>query len=1627
MYLFAGHQRHSDVGSFLRKAAKTQNFELVLMEFDIERSPDHVLTDDALWEKIYSLLKEGGWVLIVSPPCNTFSRARFRFQQHPGPKPLRTRTWPKGFPWLSKRDREKVEEANLFVERCLKGCEISAGAGGHFLLEHPEDLGAVQGEQPGSIWQWDELLELIPKLAATCFAIHQCAFGAITPKPTRFLTDMHVSDNRCFKALPKFDADGLYQGPLPRDCGHVHTHKLIGKTAAKWNTAPSASYPAGLCEFIANLIISSGGGWNDGVCTLEGSVLPPPLKKQRTVERAVEPLPAAPSGAREMKQVVVCDSSGEEVEEVKTDNSTAETMTVEESEQQFDMAACLNAGRPIRVEWDNVQRDFVDGFGLCSPCRWKPSQRGTRRTQDMLELGNRTFQLLADCVMETIVDVRREAFKLVTGKLTESPFSPECLAKVRAKWFTLLQDPLDAAILDDGQPFFLRALSQWLKRFEDPDVRWLVDEGDSFATGVCLGVTKPLPRSPQVFPPKLKHRKLDSTDFVPIADNYSSAQMSVKELEEKFREEEALGRMHPSKLGVLKQQYGDSLRVASMAAIAKPDESVRPLHDATHSVMVNHSIVYQDKIDCPGPAEISSIVRETTETKEAPFCVSADIKAAHRLVKIRQSDWGYMCCRADSSSEVVWVNHTGTFGVSSAPYWCAKIAGLLGRFVGFLFHQRWMMQMIYVDDLHGAFVGPEKFLHVWVWLLAYELAGTPFGYHKFKGGFSSEFVGFHIRYDLAEVGITVKRGDWLLTWIAKAKENRFVVQAREFAEFLGRLGFISQLLVWLKPHLSPLFAWAAVTARGTVGRLPDTVVLTLSYMAAELERETFMVSTRRMISTTGEQFRTDAKCAQAFIVLAGWELSSKRWFSLRLTPDDIPCFFKGDGSSQWASTAAELMATYFALQLFGWLAPGKDRKSVEVSLLAGTDNQANEALSSKRATTKWPLMAVNMQLSSALARARLALRAVEAGHPRDLMAQVSDMFKEAILSNFHRPPHLLAKERVDFIKKYTGMAAELKADELRLRLSMPKHVATLMRNKRLVLWGRMLKDLQYPDVDLIQHIASGFPLSGWMPSSHVFLEQVRQPVLTAEALLEGLSEFNEKVMQQMMHRQEAELERETWDETVKELEKGWVWEDPDQSWAGKCVARRFGIHQGDKTRVIDDCSVCGLNKTVGLREKFPLQAVDQMCAILCWSLRQAGESGHCPIIGRTFDLRSAFKQFGLCTFDRDLLRIAVRDPARSDPVLVGLNALPFGGVGSVAGFLRVSMATWFTGLAGLKVCWTGYFGDFSAVSCKELQNSTTWAVDALFGLIGLDYAKEGAKAPEFSQTFKMLGVQINTTGAEEGFITVGHTEDRRRELAGAFDSAIANNKLSSKTAESLRGRMVFYECFSAGRTTNLLLKDFGKLCREGRAVDDLSTEGCDNILAWRDRVRNAQPIVVSPKFMNTWYFFTDGACESESDGKKVGGVGGVLISACGTYMQHFGMTVPQKVMDIFLKHSKHPVHELEVLPVLISFLVWADFLKHAQVLHYTDNDSCRYALMKGVGETPVARHLVSAILAQESALQTKSWYGRVPSYSNPADDPSRGSFTELLEKGSREVAIPWGELLSCFPFPLGEIDGGNSA
>ena len=430
--------------------------------------------------------------------------------------------------------------------------------------------------------------------------------------------------------------------------------------------------------------------------------------------------------------------------------------------------------------------------------------------------------------------------------------------------------------------------------------------------------------------------------------------------------------MIPTTLPELTSRYPERTPlVAAMGAIKKPNGDVRPLHDGTHYVQLNNHIVFQDQLQYPGPEDAAAMIRLVEEEKESVFAVSADIKSAHRLVKIREKDWPLQGCRARDEDKTIWVNTVGTFGVSPASYWWTRLFSGIGRVVGYVLGQQPWYQLVYVDDLHLTCLGANKFHNLWVALALYELMGTPFSYGKFSGGLQVQFVGYLLNYQACLLGITKKRGDWLVAFIDEMSSANGVVYMRRFNEFLGRLGFVARVLLWLKPFLGPLYTWSSALDRSTVAKAPKMVNLVLFFLKTQLSDCTYMHTCWKPLILKEEVFRTDAKCADGKVVLGGHHLQSGEWFSLTLTEEEAPFFFKPGGATQWASTAAELLAVLVALILFRFLEGAETGRVIPLVLNAGTDNIANQHLLRKGLTTKWPLCIIFMQFTEAIMKRRL--------------------------------------------------------------------------------------------------------------------------------------------------------------------------------------------------------------------------------------------------------------------------------------------------------------------------------------------------------------------------------------------------------------------------------------------------------------------------------------------------------------------------------------------------------------------------------------------------------------------------------------------------------------------------------
>ena len=93
--------------------------------------------------------------------------------------------------------------------------------------------------------------------------------------------------------------------------------------------------------------------------------------------------------------------------------------------------------------------------------------------------------------------------------------------------------------------------------------------------------------------------------------------------------------------------------------------------------------------------------------------------------------------------------------------------------------------------------------------------------------------------------------------------------------------------------------------------------------------------------------------------------------------------------------------------------------------------------------------------------------------------------------------------------------------------------------------------------------------------------------------------------------------------------------------------------------------------------------------------------------------------------------------------------------------------------------------------------------------------------------------------------------------------------------------------------------------------------------------------------------FVDGACEGSD--KLVGSIG-VIMSPSGRLAHHFSCEAAESFMKA-CEYSLNPIYELELLPMLVTLLVWRQLIKGCQVVFYGDNDAARASLIAGRAST----------------------------------------------------------------------------
>ncbi len=149
--------------------------------------------------------------------------------------------------------------------------------------------------------------------------------------------------------------------------------------------------------------------------------------------------------------------------------------------------------------------------------------------------------------------------------------------------------------------------------------------------------------------------------------------------------------------------------------------------------------------------------------------------------------------------------------------------------------------------------------------------------------------------------------------------------------------------------------------------------------------------------------------------------------------------------------------------------------------------------------------------------------------------------------------------------------------------------------------------------------------------------------------------------------------------------------------------------------------------------------------------------------------------------------------------------------------------------------------------------------------------------------------------------------------------------------------------------------------------------------------------------------YTDGACED------IISCGAVLFPFPNSKPLYFGSVIPERFTRIWkLAGVRHAVTQSELMPVLVARLTFAKHLAGRDVILYIDNEGAREALVHGNIRSLANVVLLSKTTQAEVFLNSRTWYARVPSESNPADLPSRLDFRALRAlRGSRQCQPVW--------------------
>ena len=635
-------------------------------------------------------------------------------------------------------------------------------------------------------------------------------------------------------------------------------------------------------------------------------------------------------------------------------------------------------------------------------------------------------------------------------------------------------------------------------------------------------------------------------------------------------------------------------------------------------------------------------------------------------------------------------------------------------------------------------------------------------------------------------------------------------------------------------------------------------------------------------------------------------------------------------------------------------------------------------------------------------------------HPLDTINPVPDITQKAIFNILTKGPSEIANRRLGMIKHILELDKKHAVEEKNFHNSLPEYMKVVLKGKKTKLFRELLQESGYDDMDVCTLVEQGVQLFG----HHDLPPYAYTKIVPATSTVEQLQ--RESIWRRKALRAEHDEEAtELLDaQSKEEVGRGFLSgpfrsEEEVSSFLGRqdwIANPRFVLLQGtsQKPRVIDNCRQSGLNATFTSLEMLQLHDFDMVVSVA--KLIRSCTSGnrvrmvlstsevlegkvHPSLAGaqwkaRSLDLAKAYKQLADHPNSRHLAVVGYQMVDRSWKYYAS-NSLPFGASASVFGFLRVSRAIWHLATVLLDIPGCCYFDDYPHYEVEALCHSSQQAYETLLKLLGWKFA-EGDKNLPFNTSYNILGASIDLSDHRFGKVKVSNKPGR----LGHISTLVHNLKESVSLSDLaiLRGHIVFASGFCLGRALRPAMGAVDlafRLAANNRR--DNMIAACDHLLnilsrscpRFVDCNVGAPPIIV----------FTDSAFESD-----VATVGALVVDPELQKSLVYDGAIPRQMVDKWQsKGSKQIISQAELATVVLIREETKALLKDRRVIFFIDNEAARFALIKGVSGKSSMQILTTAFHDIDIASPCFHWIERVPSQSNPADWPTRGKTSELVE------------------------------